>query len=100
MIPFAAWRTEHVIYHVVRPHSPAIVAKQPARARTGAKVPWVVWIGFNEMDQPAAFEDANNASLLPARYAFRDTAFYATQAYQPAHYTARSIPAYLTGLLP
>lgn len=100
MIPFAAWRTGDAFYHLVRPRRPAVLAKKPPQVNLKARLPWIVWVVFDEMDQFATFDDPANSALTPALHAFRHTAFYATRAYEPSDNTAKSIPAYLTGRLP
>lgn len=99
MIPFAAWRTGDAFYHPVRPRSPVVASQAPPPEKSRGNLPWMVWLVFDEMDQAAGFEDPRNAGLMPGLTAFRESAFYATRAYEPSRPTSKSIPAYLTGRL-
>lgn len=99
MTPFAAFRAAHAGYHLVRPRAKVLLVTPPNRASSGLALPLVLWLVFDEMDQSSAFEDPQNAPLLPNLQAFRRLAFHAERAWQPSDTTAKSIPAYLTGRL-
>lgn len=58
----------------------------------------VLWLLFDELDQRLAFEERPDDVHLPEFDRLRDEGFYATQAYAPNEFTARSMPAMLSGM--
>ena len=62
-----------------------------------AASPRVLWFIFDEMDQRQTFEQRLFDVKLPAIDRFREESLYATNAYPPASWTIRSLPALFTG---
>jgi Sulfatase len=59
----------------------------------------VLWIIFDELDYRAAFAARPSSMELPELDRLRDGSIVATNAYPPARWTMRSLPALVTGRL-
>jgi hypothetical protein len=95
--PFLLITFCHSVWHLAEGDAAFIDKPAAALIQSPAASPRVLWLIFDEMDQHQIFEQRLSDSKLPAIDRFRHESLYASNAYPPASWTIRSLPALFTG---
>jgi Sulfatase len=100
--PFALMTFSQAVWALAKNRPADAAAKNKSAADAGNNirpVTRVLWVIFDELDYQAAFAGRPSSVELPELDRLRDESVVATNAYPPAKWTMRSIPALVTGRL-
>ena len=95
--PFVLFTFFHAAWHLAQGDAAFIDKPLAPFIQTSAASQRVLWLIFDEMDQRQTFEQRLSDIKLPVIDRFRDESVYANNAYPPASWTIRSLPALFTG---
>ncbi len=95
--PFVLFTFFHAAWHLAEGDAAFTDKPLASLVQKAAVSPRVLWFIFDEMDQHQTFEQRLSDVKLPEIDRFRHESLYANNAYPPASWTIRSLPALFTG---
>ena len=95
--PFVLFTFFHAAWHLAEGDAAFTDKPLAPFIQTSAASQRVLWLVFDEMDQRQTFEKRLPDAELPVIDRFRGESLYANNAYPPASWTIRSMPALFTG---
>ncbi|HVN23286.1 MAG TPA: hypothetical protein VMT71_04905 [Syntrophorhabdales bacterium] len=97
LLPFVLITFLHAGWHLARGDAAFCDKPLAPPIRSASSSARILWFIFDEMDQRQTFEERLPGLRLPQLDRFRRESLYATNAFPPASWTIRSLPALLTG---